>query len=183
MLRTLNRFLITLIVIAAVIGLTALAAEEAQAQIGVCNPPEGTPGLTRDGRPANCRDGSAAPCSGMMLGEGRVWLHCQPPKPPEPGCLSPGVYQRWGGPSGDMCSSQPPGTPQDPNKHILPSAKPGAVQLIHDGFGTTRGVQEWRCTAGQWRLLNEGCRTLEPPAPASAPKPKPRLGDARVGTR
>jgi hypothetical protein len=181
-----KRTIITLIFVLAVIGLTALIGPEARAQIGACNPPEGTQGFTRDGRPAPCRDGTAAPCTGMMLGEGRIWVRCQAPsKPAEAECYAEQRHRQWGGPFGDMCNSIPPGVPTDIAKHILQRAPHGGRQELHDDFGNTTGRATYRCIRGTWseEPVLQGCTyKVDPAAPPPAPVVrKPRSGDARVG--
>jgi hypothetical protein len=155
------------------------------AATGICNPPEGTEGFTRDGRPAACRDGTAAPCTGMMLGEGRVWVHCQPPKPAEADCYAEQRHRQWGGSQGDMCNSISPGTPADIGKHILQHARHGQMQELHDGFGNTVGRATYRCVRGTWseEPVLWGCAYVNDPNAAPPPKPvkRPRQGDARVG--
>jgi hypothetical protein len=185
MLRTFNRVITTLIFAGFVIGLAAFMGPT-KAQTGVCNPPEGTQGFTRDGRHAACKDGTAAPCTGMMLGEGRIWVRCQAPsKPAEAECYAEQRHRQWGGLHGDMCNSIPPGVPADISKHILQRAPHGGEQELHDGFGNTTGRATFRCVRGTWseEPVRSGCAyKVDPNAPPPAPVVrKPRKGDARVG--
>jgi len=181
---TFSRIIDFALAIAALLILFAVGP--AAAQIGACNPPEGTIGLSRD-KTEQIRgsDATENKCTGMMLGEGGVWLHCQPPEPEEQGCLPEQRHRQWGGPFGDMCNSIPPGTPLDPAKHILQKAPHGGQQELQDDFGNTIGRATYRCVRGTWseEPVLSGCAyKVDPNAP---PPPrvvlKPRQGDAKVG--
>ena len=141
----------------AIAAFVALASTQALAQ-PVCSPPEGTLGYSRFGEPQRCKDGTAVPCTGMMLGDGGVWVHCQPPKPEPAGCPDKIEFETWtDARTGLTCTSRPPGalTGMAATLQARPHGKPAWVwdDFSSDRIGGYRAV----CNAGTWEAAGAYC--------------------------
>lgn len=122
-----------------------------------CNPPEGTLGFSRFGEPQRCKDGTAVPCMGMMLGDKGVWLHCQV-KPEPPGCPDKVEFETWTDEkTGLTCTSRPPGalTGMSATLQARPHGKPA---WVWDDFSRDRiGGYRAMCQAGEWKPAGAYC--------------------------
>lgn len=177
--KTFTRAMLGVICVLLLIGLTAFFSPPVWA--GTCNPPEGTVGKSRFGETQACRDGTAVPCTGMMLGDGDVWVHCKADEKPEPAYCPERNVDPWRGEDGSTCDADVRGsyTGED---HRLPRTLSGP-RLINNFNPRAEGQQVWACDAGRWVLRGQWCRYPTPPATSTPAKP-PRLrkGDARVGS-
>lgn len=122
-----------------------------------CNPPEGTLGFSRFGEPQRCKDGTAVPCTGMMLGDGGVWLHCQAPKPEPAGCPDKTEHETWTDQNtGLTCTSRPPGETNMPT--MLRARKHRQSMWLWDDFSSDRiGGYRAMCNAGTWETAGSYC--------------------------
>lgn len=98
--------------------------------------------------------------------EGR-WALCQPwvpdggdPEMPEPppkkGCLGRETFERWQGPPGTQCSSQPAGA-YSGTMSKLREAKHDDKQLLLHGGVDGRGMLLMQCVQGEWRVYGSTC--------------------------
>jgi hypothetical protein len=140
----------------ALAAIVALASIQALAQ-PACSPPEGTLGFSRFGEPQRCKDGTAVPCTGMMLGDGGVWLHCQV-KPEPPGCPDKTEHETWtDARTGLTCTSRPPGAITG-MPTMLQARKHRQSMWLWDDFSRDRiGGYRAVCNAGTWEASGSYC--------------------------
>lgn len=175
-----NRSLLVLICVLLLVGLAAFISPPVWA--ATCNPPEGTMGKPHISEPAKpCKDGTVVPCTGMMLGDGGVWVHCKVEEKPEPVYCPERNVEPWRGEDGSTCDADVRGS-YTGDDHRLPRRLSGPW-LISNFNPRAEGQQVWACDAGRWVLRGQWCRYPTPPATSTpAVKPKPRKqGDAQVG--
>lgn len=173
--KTATRAVLALIVLALGMALTLYLSAANAAEPSKCG--AFATGIKADGAAWT----GAAPR--MWVDRAGYWRLCQPwvqdggdPEAPEPApdipCAGRTTYETWDGPAGAVCSSIPAGVTTDQTK-MLRATPNGRVGLITDSDGNTRGEQIWRCVQGTWRLEDQRCVYLVPPA-LDTPKRKGR---------
>lgn len=79
-----------------------------------------------------------------------------PEPPPKKGCLGRETFERWQGPPGTQCSSQPAGA-YSGTMSKLREAKHDDKQLLLHGGVDGRGMLLMQCVQGEWRVYGSTC--------------------------